>query len=425
MKIRTRGKGLAAFIVTVIVGVGFVRALPVAHAQSWQRGRNTIHVSSADELQRVFSRRLSYADVHLAAGEYDLTPTAMIDSTCGNCEDVDTPVPVTVGLRMSGRRIRLTGASYGPTVIRTHAGYGILIEDCKDCRVENLTITGGERDTDGRATDAAIVVKHATATIRGNTIENNIGDSTVVNEIVVGIIGIAGREGADIKIENNRIRRNSWDGIALYRGAQAVISDNVIDGVDKARGKIVGGGRGVGIGVTWDARATIERNLVTRYWKGIGLFVDAEGTVRDNIVEDVITWGITLWDAGKGTPSGRIEGNIIYKTGACGAAITRQQPGETPGAFTDNVLVETGQNRKYDDPEYYCRQCALALEAVPENFVIRDNVFFGNRRATDDLPDFDISEAEFRERLRMHCRRLAEFPALGNSLFLKTHCAED
>ena len=32
-------------------------------------------------------------------------------------------------------------------------------------------------------------------------------------------IGIAGREGADIHVERCVIRRNSWDGIALYRGA--------------------------------------------------------------------------------------------------------------------------------------------------------------------------------------------------------------
>ena len=55
-----------------------------------------------------------------------------------------------------------------------------------------------------------------------------------------------------------------------------------------ACGKALGGGRGVGIGVTWNAKAGIRGNLVRRYWKGIGLFVDAEGTVVENIIEDIL-----------------------------------------------------------------------------------------------------------------------------------------
>ena len=80
---------------------------------------------------------------------------------------------------------------------------------------------------------------------------------------------------------------------------------NVIDGVDKAGGKARGGGRGVAIGVTWNASAEIRRNRVTRYWKGIGLFVDARGTVEENVVEEMLTWGIAFWDAGRGKPVGK------------------------------------------------------------------------------------------------------------------------
>ena len=41
--------------------------------------------------------------------------------------------------------------------------------------------------------------------------------------------------------------------------ASARIEDNVIDGVDKAGGRVAGGGRGVGIGLTWNATASIRR----------------------------------------------------------------------------------------------------------------------------------------------------------------------
>jgi nitrous oxidase accessory protein NosD len=70
-----------------------------------------------------------------------------------------------------------------------------------------------------------------------------------------------GREGALLHIHHNVIRHNSWDGIALYRGASALIHDNHISY-----------GRGAGIGVTWSAQALIYRNVVEHYWKGIGAF---------------------------------------------------------------------------------------------------------------------------------------------------------
>src|SRR4030095_12328902 len=123
--------------------------------------------------------------------------------------------------------------------------YGLLIEDCDSCLVEGVTITGGVRDPDGWATDAGILVRRATATIRAVRVRDLIGDSTVVDSTVVGIIGIAGREGRKFTVQGCEINRNSWDGIALFRGAEATIEDNLIDGVDRASGPNIGGGRGV------------------------------------------------------------------------------------------------------------------------------------------------------------------------------------
>ena len=248
------------------------------------------------------------------------------------------------------------------------------------------------------ATDAAIVAKHSSVSIFHNNIADNIGDSTVVAATVVGIAGICGREESFMWIRDNDIVRNSWDGVALYRDAEAEIELNLIDGVDKAQGREIGGGRGVAVGITWNAKTKVKGNVLKRYWKGIGIFVDARAVVQQNIVEDMVTWGMAYWDAGKGKPWAFIENNVIYDCGACGASITREAPfaeDESPGAFVGNIVVKTGQNPKYDDPDHYCLQCALALQAVPEDFAIEDNLFYDNRRAADELFNEDVSKTEF------------------------------
>jgi hypothetical protein len=379
----------------------------------------TIEVSDASELNRIFQTSVDSVEVRFQPGEYHLTPFVIVDSTCGNCEDPQHPIGATAGLVVSGNYVKLTGREDHTAIIHTHAGYGIFFRNCKNSIVENLLITDGARDEDGRATDAAIVVKNGEVAIRNNRIFNNIGDSSIVTKNIVGIMGICGRENSDLTITGNEIIRNSWDGIALYRDAKANISDNLIDGVDKASSKVAGGGRGVAIGVTWNAEAVIESNLVKRYWKGIGVFVDANVTARNNLIEDILTWGIAYWDAGKGKPVGIIENNFIYDTGACGTSITRSQPGEGPGRFVNNVIVKTAQNPKYDSPDYYCEQCALSVVAQPDNFLIEGNIFFANRRATDDLPDYDLARDQFKEKVISLKAQIIHKRLFGSSDFAK------
>lgn len=383
---------------------------------------HVVRVSTAVELQRLFRAPVDTLIVQIAPGEYYVHPTPIIDSTCGNCPDPRTRVMATVGLHLRGKRIHLLGPPDGSAVVHTAAGYGLFFEWCADGLVEHLTITDGMRDPDANATDAAIVVKHSRVVVRNNLITTNIGDTAIVRTTIVGVMGVSGREGAHITITGNRIINNSWDGIALYRDAQALIEGNIIDGVQKARGATIGGGRGVGIGVTWNARATIRSNLVTRYWKGIGLFMDAVGIVEQNIIEDMLTWGIAYWDADKGAPVGAIENNIIYKTGACGASITRTREGDAPGRFVGNVIVETAQNEKYDSPDYYCYQCALALHAVPKGFVIERNLFYHNRRATLELPTFDMPREDFLHAIAQRCEEIKRVKIFETSTFVADFC---
>jgi hypothetical protein len=356
--------------------------------------------------------------IRLAPGTYDLTPQPYRETTCGNCEEPNTPVDATVGLLVTGEGLRIMGSREGESVVRTHAGYGILFEDCRDCALVGVTVTGGVRDPSPQATDAAIVVKRSKVSVLDCTIRDNIGDSTMVAQTVVGIIGIVGREGCDLVARGNRILRNSWDGIALYRGARAQIEANLIDGVDLARGSRIGGGRGVGIGVTWDARADIRGNLVRRYWKGIGGFVNAQITVEENVVEHIATWGLTLWDAGYGRPSGFFLRNVIYDTGACGASVIRESEDPPfPGRMVQNVLVMTGQDPRYDGGEPYCFQEPIARHAVPTAFTIAGNILHKNR-VPEDLPaPDDVDDKAFQYRVRSLWGRLAPWPLLRESDF--------
>lgn len=398
-----------------------------------------------DLLRRVTDAIDEGAEIRLLPGRYVLEPVAFVDTSCGNCEDPGEDVPATYGLRISGTRVRLVGAHADSVVIETRAGYGILFEDCSDCELRGLTVTGGARDPDSRATDAAVVVRNSDVVLRDCVLRDNLGDSATVQQTVVGIAGIAGREASYIDVERCRIERNSWDGIALYRGARARIHDNVIDGVDKARGGQSGGGRGVGIGLTWDAQADVIGNLVTRYWKGIGIFVDASATVRENVVEDVLTWGIAFWSAGRGAPVARIERNAVYLTGACGVMIAADPPPEphdaaagtvadsvraprraplgqavslAGGRLTGNAIARTARDERYDSGEPYCTQSPLALEHVPAAFLVRDNLFFDSRQPGDATPIEQLGRTGFTEAVRELVASLRTWDATRDSRFV-------
>ena len=98
---------------------------------------------------------------------------------------------------------------------------------------------------------------------------------------------------------------NTWDGVALYRGAIATVSDCHIKD-----------GRGVGIGVTWDASCNAFRNEVTGYWKGIGSFGTSNVTARNNLVHRNLGWGIIA----TGESNMEATNNVVYHNGNCGIA---------------------------------------------------------------------------------------------------------
>ncbi len=320
----------------------------------------------------------------VAPGTYAFDPVAAVDPRCGNCDDPRRAVPVTTALRVRGRDIEIVGDPSDPPVFVTRAGYGVWFDDCRDCALRDVVVTGGERDTAAMATDAAVVVQRSRVTIEHCVLRDNVGRAGRVERLVSGIMGVCVRDGSDAVVRHCEILGNSWDGVAVYRDSRARIERNVIDGVEGAGGE-AGGGRGVGVGVTWDGRAIVERNLLRRYWKGIGAFVDADVVARENIVERMRAWGMTAWDADRGRPCAVFERNIVYDCGAFGIGITITRaapPGVAPGRCSRNVIVHTAQNPRYDDETYYGIQCALALHAVPPGFVVAHNVGWDNRRVS-------------------------------------------
>jgi len=163
------------------------------------------------DLDSLFADLPAGTTVRFDPGDYMLTPKPYLEETCGNCEAESTRVEATYGLRVTGRGLFLIGpdSTQGEAVIHTNAGYGVLIEDCRNCNLEGLTITGGVRDTSGLATDAGIVVKRSSANIVNCTVRDNIGDPAVVSRTVVGIIGImvaVGIPAIATYIKNYRIR---------------------------------------------------------------------------------------------------------------------------------------------------------------------------------------------------------------------------
>jgi hypothetical protein len=380
-------------------------------------------------LQRALGDATGPVTLRLAPGHYVLLPEEYTDPTCGNCADPDTPVPATLGARVTGRGVEIVGAHRDSVFIHTNAGYGLFFEDCDGCALRAVTVTGGVRDAEGNATNGGVVVRRARALLEECAIRDNVGDSALVASIIVGIAGVVGREDSDITVRGCDIVRNSWDGVALYRGARAEIRDNIIDGVDRSRGRIIpgergiGGGRGVGIGLTWDARAHVEGNLVRSYWKGIGAFVNAHLVARENIVEDITTWGLAYWAAGdENRPVAVFERNVVYRTGACGASITRDAApvaGEETGALRDNVIVATGQDARFDSGEPYCWQRPIARHAVPAGFAIAGNLLHGNRQPDGPWPvEVELERADLLAQARPLLDALRTRPALAQARFL-------
>ncbi|MBU1951003.1 MAG: right-handed parallel beta-helix repeat-containing protein [Candidatus Eisenbacteria bacterium] len=256
-----------------------------------------------DDLQAAIDRAGDGDTLRIWPGRYLTRVTKFTEALCGNCQEHRTPVETSRGFTIRGKSLVLQGMDRDSTILVTRAGYGVLIIDSPSCRIESMTITGGKRNPDGKATDAGIVVRRSHVAIIDVAIRDN---TSRIDSVVVGIGGIMGREGAEILVEHCLIENNGWDGIALYRGATALIRDNIIHA-----------GRGAGIGITWDSAALILRNDISGFWKGIGSFGDSRVVVRNNAVHDNLGWGLVA----TGGSWMDASHNVIIRNGNCGFAL--------------------------------------------------------------------------------------------------------
>lgn len=316
-----------------------------------------------NDLQTAIEKAESGDTIRIAPGVYYAKQYAFPESLCGNCETHISQVKATRGFLIDGKSLLLIGSGTDSTILVTGAGYGVLFLDSQNSVITNIKITGGKRDLDGMATDAAIVARNSKVTITGCLIEDNTDRP---EEVVVGIGGIFGREGSELFIIGNRIFNNGWDGIALYRGATAYIADNDING-----------GRGAGIGITWDASAQIYRNVVKNYWKGIGAFGASRVVVSNNLVKDNLGWGIIV----TGNAYMDVSNNVVTKNGNCGLAIWSD---ECTGRFANNIVTENGWRE-----QWVCPPVGFYNYGYPKNFKISHNNIFNNSEGEyRDMPDY-------------------------------------
>jgi hypothetical protein len=156
--------------------------------------------------------------------------------------------------------------------------------------------------------------------------------------------------------------------------------------------------------------------------------------VRENVVEDVMTWGIAFWSAGRGSPVARIDDNVVYMAGACGAMIEAEAPAEDSagaarplgepvsragGSFTGNAIARAADDERYDSGEPYCTQGPLALEHVPPSFVVRGNLFFDNRQPGNGPEVEQLERGAFETAVGPLIERLRAWGATRESRFVE------
>ncbi|MEP0827358.1 MAG: right-handed parallel beta-helix repeat-containing protein [bacterium] len=289
----------------------------------------TLTIERGDDLQAVINYASDGDTIRISEKVIEAAPVAFTDSLCGNCQEHATPVKARYGFIIKGKSLHLIGENRTRSVLHTNAGYGVFFVNSPNSSLQNLTVTGGIRDADGNATDAAVVARNSRVHIHGVDIINN---DHRIDSVVVGISGVIGREGAELYIERCNIINNGWDGVALYRGALAVISDCTIKE-----------GRGAGIGVTWDATCFAYRNIVTGYWKGIGAFGTSWVVAHNNAVYDNLGWGIIA--TGKAFMD--ISNNVVHHNGNCGVAPWST---ESRGRIINNIITDNGWRREWVCP---------------------------------------------------------------------------
>jgi len=307
----------------------FLTVLAIFTLLTGQLSAETLTVERGTDLQSIIDYAADGDTLVLGMKTFEAQPRPFTDSLCGNCQEHRTPVDASYGFIIKGKSLVLVGKDRNLTRLVTKAGYGLYFEDSPNSQVLNLTITGGIRDAAEAATSGAVVVRRSGVELFNvDIVDNDHRDTSVT----VGLCGVVGREGSDLNIKNCSIINCSWDGVALYRGASAQITDCIIKN-----------GRGAGIGVTWDATCIAYRNNVSGFWKGIGSFGSSWLVARNNLVHDCLGWGVIATEQSYLD----LTNNVIYRNGNCGVA-----PWSTSssGRIVNNIITANGWREEWVCP---------------------------------------------------------------------------
>jgi len=312
--------------------------------------------------------------IRVLEGHHLSRPESFVDPTCGNCFDADFrsrgPIDATSGFRIEDKSITIEGASRDGTVLETGAGYGVLFERAGSSTLRSLSITGGVRDANGLATNGAVVARQTALLVEDVHAVNNDNLYTGPEpDPIVGIAGIVGREGSDLTIARCDIENSSWDGITLYKGDPMVDGDSphalVVDTIVHCT-SMCGNprGRGVGIGITWDATAEVVNNRISRYWKGIGAFGQSRVIATNNVVVSQLGWGV----AASEDAHMEVINNVITSNGTTGFAALG---GGVTGRLANNVITSNG----WDVSEWVLKRTGVWLYAAPSYQVAYNDVW--------------------------------------------------
>lgn len=314
------------------------------------------------------------ATIQMTPGTFSAVPAPYADPGCGNCDDFTfyNGAEATRGFYVAGKSLHLKGGGAGLTILVTNAGYGLLFDEAGSSSVRDVSVTGGKRDADGNATDGGIVARMTTLLVENvSVVANDDLYTGPLPDPVVGVCGIVGREGSILTVRDSIIEDNSWDGIALYRGVPGDVTSGPVATVERCR---IGcnppcgnGGRGAGIGVTWDADLVATGNVIHHYWKGIGSFGDSSAQLYNNVVRDQLGWGVIA----SGSSEMVAVNNAIVRNGTTGLAAWNAG---VSGMFTNNVITANGTSAD----EWVGVKAGIWFNATPGTFVLSNNLSWGN-----------------------------------------------
>lgn len=216
----------------------------------------------------------------------------------------------------------------------TTTGYGIRIENGRNCKVADNTVNCKTVKSDKSSYQGIWILESSKkAVITGNTVSNakfnaiQVTDKSSASEISSNTLTAAGKYGINIaesgvsvdKISKNKISKSKNHGIFIYNKATAgTISKNTVTSP---------GGNGIAVNTNATAK-TISGNTVKKS-KDIGIAAGLSSKVsniKDNTIDTCKTNGIKVYGKSNG---GNITGNKIKNPGPFGVCVSSGSKAKT------------------------------------------------------------------------------------------------